>query len=81
MFMYPYGDSEQLNLSWLLQQWREFQMIIMEAIAPQYDESKTYLSGDLRWYEYVLYRCTEDIDDPEQFNAEHWEKTQLSELI
>ena len=81
MFMYPYGDSEQLNLSWLLQQWREFQAIIMEAIAPQYDNSKTYLIGALCWYEYVLYKCTEDIDTAEEFNSEHWEKTQLSELV
>lgn len=81
MYQYPYGDSQQLNLDWLLNAWRTFQSQICSMIAPNYSNSKTYDVGDLAIYNMQLWRCKEAIQTAEEFNVQHWEKITVAELV
>ena len=46
-YQYPYGDSHQLNLDWLLSQWRSFQSAVCDMIAPEYSNKKEYPAGSI----------------------------------
>ena len=81
MFRYPYGNTQALNLDWLLTQWREYQSTIENMIAPQYSKTAQYEAGTLVVYEHKLYYNPEAIYVPGDFNAELWTETKLSELI
>lgn len=81
MYQYPYGDSQQLNLDWLLNAWRTFQSQICDMIAPAYSNSATYAIGDLVIYGMELWRCTETIQIAEDFNIDHWEGLTVAELL
>lgn len=80
MFNYPYGQSQELNLTWLLNAWRQYQSQIENAIAPQYDEHIAYPDPIFLWYEHELYRNNQPINDPEPWDPDHWTKTSIWEL-
>lgn len=48
-------------------------------IAGIYSNKKTYAKDDLCIYEYQLYKANQDIDPPEEWTAEHWDKTTMVE--
>lgn len=50
-------------------------------LAPLYDEESTYAEGDLVMYADVLYVCTTDIEEAEEWNPEHWEQTTIAESV
>lgn len=80
-FKYPYGDTSQLNLDWILRAWREFQSQIENIIAPAYSNTQTYPANSLVIYDHVLWYNDEAITDPEEWTPEHWEKTTIAELF
>ena len=80
-FKYPYGNSQQLNLDWLINAWKQYQEQIENAIAPQYNENYTYPDPAIVFYEHILYFNTEPINTPEEFTPEHWQQASLAEII
>lgn len=48
-------------------------------IAGIYSNKKTYAKDDLCIYEYQLYKANQDIDPPEEWTEEHWDKTTMVE--
>ena len=80
-FKYPYGNSQQLNLDWLINAWKAYQEQIENAIAPQYNENTTYDSPAIVFHDHVLYYNTDSMDAPEPFNPEHWEPTSLTWIL
>lgn len=81
MYHYPYGNSEQLNLDWLLRSWREFQKAIEDMIAPQYDPKIAYPDPALVIYNHVLYTNTVAITEPEEWNPDHWAQTSIFGIL
>ena len=55
MFRYPYGNTQALNLDWLLKEWREYQSTIENMIAPQYSKNAQYEARTRVIYEHKLY--------------------------
>ena len=80
-YRYPYGNTSQLNLDWLLTSWREFQNAVLGMIAPAYDNTSRYTAGALCVYNMSLWRCKEAITTPEEFSTEHWEIVTITEVI
>lgn len=80
MFNYPYGNSQELNLTWLLKAWRDYQAQIEDAIAQQYDPAIAYPDPIFLWYEHELYYNNQAINDPEPWDPDHWTKTSIWEL-
>lgn len=80
-YNYPYGNSQQLNLDWLLREWRAFQRQIEDMIAPQYDNSATYTAYSLVIYNHALYGNPNAINVPEEFDPDHWEQIDLATIL
>lgn len=80
-YNYPYGQSAQLNLDWLIKSWREFQQEIEDMIAPAYSETATYPLNSLVIYKDKLWTNTEAIADPEAWDPEHWTEITLAEIL
>ena len=55
--------------------------LVSSLIAPAYSASATYAVGDLVTVGLKLYKCTEAIADPEEFNSSKWTQTTLSEAL
>lgn len=81
MFNYPYGNIQELNLTWLLNAWRDYQSHIEDAIAPQYSDQAIYDYPIFLWYEHDLYYNNQAINAPEPWTPEHWTKTSIYELM
>ena len=51
------------------------------ALAPEYDPAATYAKGEPCTYDGLLYACKDGIAVAEQWNAAHWEKTDVATLL
>lgn len=80
-YNYPYGDTSQLNLDWILKSWRTFQSQVEAMIAPQYSDSAMYPENSVVIYDHVLYTNPEEITDAEEFTPEHWSPTSITEIM
>lgn len=80
-FKYPYGNSQQLNLDWLINAWRTFQQQIENIIAPAYSNTATYGLNALVIYDHVMYYALEDIVVPEEWNPEHWQSITIAQIF
>ena len=80
-FKYPYGNSQQLNLDWLINAWRQFQQQIENNIAPPYNDNLTYAGMSLVIYNHQLYYNPDDIEAPEEFNPEHWVAISIADIF
>lgn len=70
-YMYPYGDSQQLNLSWFLAKFKELYEYVMQLdpsgetamdailsrFTEQYDSSRTYIPGDYCIHDGYIYKA------------------------
>ena len=81
MYNYPYGDSQQLNLDWMIRVFRTFQKQIEDAIAPQYDANTTYDYYAIVWYNHVLYANPDLLPAPEEWNPDHWQQISIYEIL
>lgn len=54
---------------------------IEKITAPLYDSTATYSVGDLVIYQDKLYKCTTDIDAPEDFDNAHWSATSVKDAF
>lgn len=81
MYQYPYGNSQQLNLDWLLTAWRQFQKAVEDMIAPQFSDTETYTAHSVVIYEHALYTNPAAITAPSEWNPDSWEVTSVAELM
>lgn len=81
MYLFPNGDSQQLNLDWLINAWRTFQTQVSSMIAPDYSNSSVYPVGSLVIYNMQLWRCTTEVQTEEEFDFLKWEKVSLADIV
>ena len=81
MYEYPYGNSQELNLDWLLTAWRIFQGQIEDMIAPQWSDREVYEEFDLVIHEHVLYYCVNASATPAEFIPEEWQQLNLADIF
>lgn len=72
MYQYPYGNSQQLNLDWLLTQWRMFQKQIEDMIAPQWSDTETYVEWNIVIHEHTLFYCSTATATVGEFKPDEW---------
>ena len=87
MYAYPYGDSQQLNLDWILTKFKELEDagavgvtiedVATTLLAPAYTQ-KTYLLNDIVYYNGKLWYANQAITSAESWTASHWNKLLLS---
>ena len=84
-YMYPYGDSQQLNLSWFLAKFKELYEYVMQLdpsgetamdvilsrFTEQYDSTKTYIPGDYCIYDGYIYKANTTTGGT--FNSSAWD--------
>ena len=84
-YMYPYGDSQQLNLSWFLAKFKELYEYVMQLdpsgetamdvilsrFTEQYDSTKTYIPGDYCIYDGYIYKANTTTRGT--FNSSAWD--------
>lgn len=83
-FLYPYGDSQQLNLSWFLSTFRELYEYVqnldpgessMDAILSRftapYDGTKSYTAGQYCIYDGKIYKANKNTTG--SFNQSDWD--------
>lgn len=80
-YNYPYGNSQQLNLDWILRSWREYQSQIEDMIAPQYSDSDPYPDPAIVVHEHKLYYNNTAINDPEEWDPDHWTETSMADIL
>ena len=81
MYQYPYGNAQQLNLDWLLNEWRRWQQQVENMIAPQWSDTDTYTEGAVVILDHVLYACTVATATVGEFEPEEWQPVTLSDLL
>lgn len=81
MFNYPYGNTQELNLTWLLTAWRQFQSQVETMIAQPWADSVTYHLNDIVIYDHALYACKVATATPGEFNENEWDPISVAEDI
>lgn len=81
MYEYPYGNSQQLNLDWLLTEWRAFQKQIEDMIAPQWAELTLYVQYDLVIHNHVLYYCSVASATVGTFDTDEWTAITVADIV
>ena len=81
MYQYPYGNAQQLNLDWLLNEWRRWQQQVENMIAPQWSDTAEYAADDIVILDHVLYICDTAHATVGEFVPEEWQPTSFSELL
>ena len=88
MYQYPYGDTQQLNLDWILTKIKELETgsgnIDMEEVAntlisATYNASNAYRRYDYCYYNGKLYRCLSDTTGA--FNPADWQEVLIGDDI
>ena len=81
MYQYPYGNSQQLNLDWLLTAWRQFQKAIEDMIAPQWSDTEAYALNDIVIHEHALYYCNTGAATVGEFKADEWTVFSIADVL
>lgn len=81
MFEYPFGNLQQLNLDWILTEWRNYQQQIEDAIAPQWSETVSYPEDAVVFYNHGLYKCNVEASTVRIFKSEEWDSVTVLDLI
>lgn len=87
-YNYPYGNTQQLNLDWILRSWREFQSQIEDMIAPQWSDTESYSMArpdtgnpDIVIYEHELYYCIVPAATVGEFKPDEWQKFSIAQYM
>lgn len=85
-YLYPYGDTQQLNLAWFLAKFRELYEYVMQLdpsgsgadiaeilarFTEQYDSTKTYIPGDYCIHDGYIYKANTTTTG--DFDANAWD--------
>lgn len=81
MYQYPYGNSQQLNLDWLLTQWRQFQKQVEDMIAPQWSDTESYAQNALVIHDHVFYYCTAVAATVGEFKPNEWAALTIADIF
>ena len=95
MYQYPYGDSQQLNLDWIINKLIELSNEIKEhgsdvdleevanaLISITYSSTQAYNTSDIVFYDGHLYRCNTTISAPgEVWDPAHWDQIMLGNTV
>lgn len=81
-YNYPYGNSQQLNLDWLIESWKEFQTAIENIIAPAYDPTAVYnTANNLVIYDHKMYYNPSPVNVPGEFDPDQWTQITIAEIL
>lgn len=81
MYEYPMGNSQQLNLDWLLTEWRAFQKQIEDMIAAQWSDQTLYNQYDLVIHNHVFYYCSVATATVGTFDYTEWTAITVAEIV
>lgn len=94
MYKYPYGDSQQLNLDWILAKLKELEdaagrqiaddleVISNALISATFSSSQAYNRSDIVFHDGKLYRANVNILAPgESWNPAHWDEILLGDTV
>lgn len=93
MYQYPYGDTQQLNLDWILTKIKELEMHIGSGeadledisnalISATFSSSNAYNRSDIVFHNGKLYRANVNIPAPgESWNPAHWDEILLGDTV
>ena len=83
MYEYPYGNSQQLNLDWLLTEWRKFQKAVEDMIAPAWSATESYSwdAPDMVIYNHVLYYCIVEHATVGEFKGDEWQSFTIADVF
>lgn len=81
MYQYPYGNSQQLNLDWLLTQWRQFQKQVEDMIAPQWSDTVSYTQNDIVIHEHTLFYCNTGAATIGEFKPDEWTVFSIADAL
>ena len=94
MYQYPYGDSQQLNLDWIINKLIELEQSFVAGETAQLEEfanaliSLTYIPtqpynhSDIVFHDGHLYRCNTIIPAPgEVWDPSHWDQIMLGNTV
>lgn len=85
-YLYPYGDTQQLNLAWFLAKFRELYEYVMQLdpsgsgagiteilsrFTEQYDSTKNYIPGDYCIHDGYIYKANRSTTG--EFDADSWD--------
>lgn len=79
-YKYPYGNTEKMNLDWLLSQWVQLKDSFYNLIAPAWAYNVVYAQGSLVMNDSKLYRAIEE-PTTGTFITEEWEEIRLSDIL
>lgn len=81
MYQYPYGNAQQLNLDWLLNQWRIFQQQVENMIAPQWSDTETYAQYAVVIHEHILFYCNTENVTVGEFKSDEWTAFSMADAL
>lgn len=93
MFKYPYGDSQQLNLDWILAKIKELdesmaggtvdlEEVSNALISATFSSSNAYNRSDIVFHNGKLYRANVNIQAPgEIWNPAHWDEILIGDAL
>lgn len=94
MYQYPYGDSQQLNLDWIINKLIELEQSFVAGESAELEEfanalisltyipTQAYNNSDIVFHDGHLYRCNTTIPAPgEVWNPAHWDQIMLGNTV
>ena len=93
MYQYPYGDSQQLNLDWILSKLKELEAsagsgnvnleeVSNALISATFSSSQAYNRSDIVFRNGKLYRANVNIPVPgESWNPAHWDEILIGDTL
>lgn len=91
-FLYPWGNTQQLNLDWIIQKIKELEnaplgsaevtAIANALLAATYSAGSAYDVGDIVYRNQKLYVCNTAITSPgETWDPSHWDEVLLGDAV
>lgn len=94
MYQYPYGDSQQLNLDWIINKLIELEQSFVPGESAELEEfanalisltyipTQAYNNSDIVFHDGHLYRCNTTIPAPgEVWDPSHWDQIMLGNTV
>ena len=94
MYQYPYGDSQQLNLDWIINKLIELEQSFVAGESAELEEfanalisltyipTQAYNNSDIVFHNGHLYRCNTTIPAPgEVWDPAHWDQIMLGNTV